>query len=71
MSRSMSLDDDEVSKSLSFLLRLWQVKDGGKRVWRFSLVDPFTENRKGFASLGELLNYLLEEIYEDLAGPSE
>ena len=67
----MSLDNDEGRKSLSFLLRLWQVKDEGKRVWRFSLVDPFTEKRKGFASLGELLNYLLEEIYEDLKGPSE
>lgn len=67
----MALDDDESRKSLSFLLRLWQVKDGGKRVWRFSLADPFTENRKGFASLGELLNYLLEEIYEDLGDHSE
>ena len=67
----MSLNDDEGRKSLSFLLRLWQVLDGGKRVWRFSLVDPFTGNRKGFASLGELLNHLLEEIYEDLADHSE
>ena len=58
----MALDVDEGRKSLAFLLRLWHVIDGGKRVWRFSLVDPFTGKRKGFTSLGELINHLLEEI---------
>ena len=52
--------DEEPEKQAeyqSFLLRLW--KDGeheGK--WRSSLQSPLTGERKGFASLDELVEYL-------------
>jgi hypothetical protein len=50
---------------ISFLLRLWQVSDEGnsepnaiKAVWRASLENPHTGERKGFASLEELFDFL-------------
>ncbi len=46
----------------SFLLRLWQVNTEGIRAWRFSLENSVTGERRGFANLGELLVFLLEEI---------
>ncbi|MCK5646645.1 MAG: hypothetical protein KAH97_07675 [Anaerolineales bacterium] len=46
----------------SFLLRLWQVDTEGKRAWRFSLENSVTGERRGFANLGELLVFLLDEI---------
>ncbi len=49
----------------SFLLRLWQVDTEGKRAWRFSLENSGTGKRRGFANLGELLVFLLEEICDE------
>ncbi len=46
----------------SILLRLWQVDTEGKRAWRFSLENSVTGERRGFANLGELLVFLLDEI---------
>lgn len=46
----------------SFLLRLWSVDLDGKRAWRFSLENPVTGERRGFANLGELLVFLLDEV---------
>ena len=46
----------------SFLLRLWQVDTEGKRAWRFSLENSATGERRGFANLGELLVFLLDEV---------
>ena len=46
----------------SFLLRLWQVDTEDKRAWRFSLENPVTGERRGFANLGELLVFLLDEV---------
>jgi hypothetical protein len=43
---------------LSYLLRLWQTKDGKRMVWRASLQSPSSEERHGFASLKELLGFL-------------
>lgn len=62
----MELDHQETSIGemdyRSFLLRLWRVDTEGKRAWRFSLEDSTTGERRGFANLGELLVFLLEEI---------
>ncbi len=49
-------------KYRSFLLRLWQVEAEKKHVWRFSLEDPITGERKGFVNLGELTNYLISTV---------
>jgi len=42
----------------SYLLRLWQTDDGERRVWRASLEAPGTRDRRGFAGLGELFDFL-------------
>ena len=53
---------------LSYLLRLWRVS-GEKgpdipqdAVWRASLEDPNTRERKAFAGLDELIIFLEEEM---------
>ncbi len=43
---------------LSYLLRLWQTKDGRKQVWRASLERPGSEERLGFASIRDLFQFL-------------
>ena len=47
---------------LSYLLRLWQASSGGELVWRASLEDPHTGERRGFACLAELVAFLEEEM---------
>ena len=52
----------------SFLLRLWRVQVDGKLVWRASLENPFTGERKGFANMRELvanLEPLVNDANED------
>jgi hypothetical protein len=46
---------------ISYLLRLWQTRSGGERVWRASLESPQTEERKSFASLTDLFTFLEQE----------
>jgi len=55
---------------LAYLLRLWQVNDDGKPVWRASLESPQTGERVGFANL-EMLFAFLEEKTEELAQGEE
>jgi hypothetical protein len=47
---------------LAYLLRLWQIKDAGKLVWRASLEDPHTGERQGFANLEALIDFLWGQI---------
>lgn len=42
----------------SYLLRLWETEDEGRRVWRVSLESPVTGERYGFASLPEMFVFL-------------
>jgi hypothetical protein len=51
------------------MVRLWKVQSGGQPVWRVSLEDPHTGERKSFASLESLLAFFDEET-KDSAGPS-
>lgn len=44
----------------SFLLRLWAVSPDEPRVWRFSLEDPHTGERRGFANWERLQEFLKE-----------
>ena len=48
-----------------YLLRFWQEpreKPDLPNVWRFSLQDPRTGERRGFASLEALVAFLAQEI---------
>jgi hypothetical protein len=59
---------------LSYLLRLWQASSGGELVWRASLEDPHSGERRGFACLAELVAFLEEETrdrprsYKEVSG---
>ncbi|MBI5654018.1 MAG: hypothetical protein HZC40_26755 [Chloroflexi bacterium] len=44
----------------SFLLRLWQ--DGDTHIWRFSLEDPHTGERRGLANLDAVIAFLKEAM---------
>jgi len=45
----------------AYLLRLWDVDSDGQRVWRASLQDSHTGERRGFANLAALTAFLAEE----------
>ena len=45
----------------SYLLRLWQADLGGEAVWRASLQNPHTHERRGFANLADLVTFLENE----------
>jgi hypothetical protein len=51
---------------LAYMLRLWQVNDGGNSVWRASVESPHTGERYGFVNL-EMLFAFLEEKTGQLA----
>ena len=51
----------EQQRYLSYLLRLWQTSDGEKQIWRASLESPGTGERRGFASLADLFDFLLAQ----------
>jgi hypothetical protein len=46
---------------LSYLLRLWQTERGGTLVWQASLEHAGTGERRGFASLADLVAFLEQE----------
>ena len=43
---------------ISYLIRLWQIRNAGELVWRASLESPSTGERVGFSSLDELFGFL-------------
>ncbi|MFO7679598.1 MAG: hypothetical protein R6X34_06055 [Chloroflexota bacterium] len=47
-----------------YLMRLWQDSES-ESAWRFSLEDPHTNARRGFASLDEMVLFLQQEITKD------
>lgn len=52
-----------------YLLRCWAETGAGGEVvlWRFSLEDPHSGQRRGFANLTELVIALHSELFEDPA----
>jgi len=46
---------------VSYLLRIWSIKNGTEEVWRASLENPYNGKRHGFASLQELCVFLETE----------
>ena len=65
----MAKHQREQSRYQSYLLRLWQTSDGKKQIWRASLQGPNTQERLGFASLEELMDFL--ETQMGHSGPDE
>jgi hypothetical protein len=57
--------DGEEKRYLSYLLRLWRVRDGQTSVWRASIQSPLTGERLAFASLEEVFAFLRSEIAAD------
>jgi hypothetical protein len=51
----------EERRYLSYLLRLWQVRSEGELVWRASLESAHTGERKGFANLDDLFDFLQKQ----------
>ncbi len=49
---------------LSYLLRLWFVKQNGGGIWRASLEDPHTGKRNGFADMKALMQFLDQQTQE-------
>jgi hypothetical protein len=49
----------------SYVLRFWEERgeDATEVVWRFSLEDPVTDQRHGFADLAELIAWLQTEMH--------
>jgi hypothetical protein len=56
---------------LSYLLRLWQTSDDGEQVWRASLESPGTGERLGFASIEDLIGFLLDRTRPEGGGDDE
>jgi hypothetical protein len=48
----------------AYLLRLWRTRQADRSVWRASLEDPHTGERRGFASLAQLVDYLQHTLEE-------
>ncbi len=42
----------------SYLLRMWQTGDGKECAWSASLEQPGTQERRGFATLDDLFDFL-------------
>ncbi len=47
---------------LAYLIRLWQVHSEGKTVWRASLEDAHSGEKRGFGSPAGLFAYLQEKL---------
>ena len=62
-------DPKKPSRYLSYVLRCWQEPSihAGREtsVWRFSLQDPRTDQRRGFATLEALLVSLQKELADN------
>jgi hypothetical protein len=54
---------DHKKKYRSYLLRLWFEDTNGRGVWRISLENPFSGERRGFASLKDLCRFLEEKMH--------
>ena len=51
----------------AYILRLWQERPATSdqsSVWRFSLEDTRTRQRRGFADLDKVLSYLQTQVVE-------
>lgn len=59
---------DEPPRYRSYLLTFWEERNrdaAEPAVWRFSLEDPRTGQRRGFADLEAILGFLQAELVND------
>lgn len=57
--------NNEPPRYRAFMLRCWEVRSpgpGGAATWRFSVEDPHTGQRLGFADLATLVEFLQAEL---------
>jgi hypothetical protein len=54
--------DPHQREHLAYLLRLWRVDNGAEAIWRASLQDVRTGERRGFAGLDEVIAYLRRQL---------
>ena len=47
---------------LAYLIRLWQVHSEGQLVWRASLEDAHSGEKRGFGNLAELFAFLQKKL---------
>lgn len=59
--------ENEKRRYLAYLVRLWQVMSAGRSVWRASLEDPHTGERRGFADLDTLVAFLRNKTQANAA----
>lgn len=59
---SSQQDTHEQPDYMSFMLRLYRANDDGKPVWRMSLEPSLTGERRGFASLDDLVEFLRQQM---------
>ncbi len=61
---------NEEPRYTSYLLRLWQIMSGDEMVWRASLENAQTGERRGFTSLDALFAFLRQQT-DATTGSSE
>jgi hypothetical protein len=61
---------EQPPRYVSFLLRLWQVKEKGEWAWRASLESPMSARVQGFSDLESLFDFLRASLNSD-AAPEE
>jgi hypothetical protein len=64
---------DKPPRYRSYVLTFWEERSRDPEmlvVWRFSLQDPRTGQRRGFASFEELMNFLRSELEGSKSQPS-
>jgi hypothetical protein len=62
---------DETPRRRAYMLRFWEVPShdsAGSPAWRFSLEDPHTGDKLGFANLEALVAFLSQELGEAPGG---
>lgn len=52
---------NERRRYLSYLLRMWETSDGESQIWRASLESPGSGQRRGFADLQSLMDFLADQ----------
>jgi hypothetical protein len=43
---------------MAYLVRIWPVRSKGRTIWHVALENAHTGERRGFASLDDLIDYL-------------
>ena len=52
------------SQYRSYLLRIWLEDDSSTSSWRIALIDPKTDDRRGFTNFEQLVDFLREDALD-------